>query len=290
MSAAVALEQTKRSTSEAGPVLSEAEFRRIAAILHADSGIHLPEGKNSLVYSRLAKRLRALGLESFRDYCNLVSSDEGKDERRHMLSALTTNHTRFFREPHHFTDLARHLRERWVPQARAGGRVRIWSAGCSSGEEPYTIALTALSVFPDADRYDFRILATDIDPVIVGKARAGVYAAETVRDVPVALRERFTERQADGRVSVAAGPRNLIAFRELNLMGAWPMKGRFDVIFCRNVAIYFEEETQERLWSRFTSLLLPPHGRLYVGHSERAGDARLKSDGQTIYKLAGGAA
>lgn len=286
MSAVALKDPSRRTGSEAAPVLSEAEFRRIAAILHADSGIHLPEGKNTLVYSRLAKRLRALGLESFRDYCNLVSSDEGKDERRHMLSALTTNHTRFFREPHHFTDLARHLRERWVPQARAGGRVRIWSAGCSSGEEPYTIALTVLSVFPDADRYDFRILATDIDPVILGKARAGLYAADTVRDVPVALREKFTERQPDGRVAMGAALRKLITFNELNLMGAWPMKGRFDAIFCRNVAIYFEEETQERLWTRFTSLLTPD-GRLFVGHSERAADPRLKTDGQTVYRLAG---
>jgi chemotaxis protein methyltransferase CheR len=262
------------------------EFRRIAAALYQDSGIHLPDGKASLVYSRLAKRLRALGMESFRDYCDLITSDEGLDERQAMLSALTTNVTRFFREPHHFTDLASHFRSKLLDVAKRGGKVRIWSAGCSSGEEPYSIALTLLAEAPDAARHDIRILASDIDPKIVAKARAGVYSAEAVSPAPAAARERWMDRLPNGDFSMGDDVRALVSFRELNLMAPWPMKGPFQVIFCRNVAIYFDEPTQERLWDRYGDLLTPD-GRLYIGHSERVGSARFKTDGMTTYSLAG---
>jgi chemotaxis protein methyltransferase CheR len=283
-----AQEPPRASAPTEAPALSDADFKRIAAILYEDSGIHLPDGKNSLVYSRLAKRLRALGLESFNDYCALVSSREGVSERQSMLSALTTNVTRFFREEHHFEDLAKQLQP-WVANARAGGKLRIWSAGCSSGEEPYSIALTLLGVMPDAARHDVRILATDIDPKIVERAREGVYPEDSVKPVPAALREKYLERLSGGRYSIGESARDLVSFRELNLMAKWPMKGKFQAIFCRNVAIYFQEETQERLWGRFGDLM-GPDSKLYVGHSERVGDAvRFRSDGLTAYRLAGGA-
>ena len=147
------------------------DFARVAALLREDSGIHLPDSKATLVYSRLAKRLRALGLESFADYCKLVSSDAGVDERRSMLAALTTNVTRFFREPHHFDHLRDHTLPPLLEEARAGGRVRFWSAGCSSGEEPYSMALTLLSAMPEIGELDVRILATDIDPNVVARMR-----------------------------------------------------------------------------------------------------------------------
>ncbi|WGM38330.1 protein-glutamate O-methyltransferase CheR [Caulobacter sp. NIBR1757] len=271
--------------AERGPALGDAEFRRIAAILHEDSGIHLPPGKTSLVYSRLAKRLRALGLESFRDYCTLITSEEGLGERQAMLSALTTNVTHFFRETHHFIDLASQLRNGWASRVRSGGKLRIWSAACSSGEEAYSAAMILLAEIPDIARYDVRILATDIDPVIVAKARAGIYPQAVAEHVPKIMRDRCMERQADGTYAVSQAVRDLVAFNELNLMADWPMKGRFDAIFCRNVAIYFEEATQERLWGRFAPMLAPD-GRLYVGHSERVGDPRFKSDGLTAYRLA----
>jgi chemotaxis protein methyltransferase CheR len=267
--------------------LGDKEFRRIAAALYQDSGIHLPDGKASLVYSRLAKRLRALGMESFRDYCDLIVSDEGLYERQAMLSALTTNVTRFFREPHHFTDLASYFRTKLLDVARRGGKVRIWSAGCSSGEEPYSIALTLLAEAPDAARHDIRILASDIDPKIVAKARTGVYSAEAVSPAPAAARERWMDRLPTGDFSMGDDVRALVSFRELNLMSGWPMKGPFQLIFCRNVAIYFDEPTQERLWDRYGDLLTPD-GRLYIGHSERVGSARFKTDGMTTYSLAGG--
>ena len=287
MSAAAML-QTPHPGPEAGPQLSDQDFKRIAAILFEDSGIHLPEGKSSLVYSRLARRLRALGLRSFREYCALISSSEGAGERQAMLSALTTNVTRFFREDHHFADVAKQLRLRWIPQVKAGGRVRIWSAGCSSGEEPYSIALTILSEFPEAVDHDVRILATDIDPLILETGRGGAYSAQAVASIPPVMRDRWLQRRPGGDYRMGDAARGLVAFRELNLMAGWPMKGKFDAIFCRNVAIYFDQPTQDRLWGRYAPML-NPEGRLYVGHSERVADKRFQTDGLTSYRLAGAA-
>ena len=264
------------------------DFLAIAQMLYDDAGIALAESKASLVYSRLAKRLRALGLENFREYCRLVGGSEGMSERQNMLAALTTNVTRYFREPHHFEHLKSKVLPDLVARARARGRVRIWSAGCSTGQEPYTIALTILDAMPDALQHDVRILATDIDPNVIATGRAAVYSDEAVQPVPAALRERWMVRVKDGgRDAWGAGEemRRLVSFRELNLMGNWPMKGKFDVIFCRNVVIYFDEPTQARIWSRFGPLL-NPGGRLYVGHSERVTDmARFETDGLTTYRV-----
>ncbi len=267
---------------------SEGEFKQIAHILYAHSGIALAEHKMPLVYGRLVKRLRALGLDSFHDYCALVGSRGGVDERQRMVSALTTNVTRFMREPHHFA----HLRDVALPPlldaARRGGRVRIWSAGCSSGPEPYSIAMAVLGLMPDAAERDIRILATDIDPGMIAVGRAGTYADEVVHDIPKAERLRwFTPSSGAGARcwTVAEPMRRLVAFRELNLMGEWPMRGGFDVIFCRNVVIYFDEATQARMWGRYAALL-PPGGLLCMGHSERlSGPARPLFDlvGPTIY-------
>ena len=267
------------------------DFASIARMLYDDAGIALTESKVSLVYSRLAKRLRALGLESFRDYCKFVAGSEGVGERMNMLAALTTNVTRFFREPHHFEHLKSKVLPDIVARARERGRVRIWSAGCSTGQEPFTIALTVLEALPEAANLDVRILATDIDPNVVATGRAAVYSDEAVQPVPTALRDRWMVRVRDGgREAWSAGEemRRLVAFRELNLMGKWPMKGRFDVIFCRNVVIYFDEPTQARIWSRFAPLL-NSGGQLYVGHSERVGDTALfEASGLTTYRLKGG--
>jgi chemotaxis protein methyltransferase CheR len=271
-------------------LFTEADFRRIAAFAHEDAGIALPTAKATLVYSRLAKRLRALGLSTFKDYCALVAGTDGLDERQKMLAALTTNVTRFFREPHHFD----HLRERVLPKltasAKRGGRVRLWSAACSSGQEPYSMAMTLLAAMPDAAQYDIRILATDIDPNVVRDARMGVYAEHLMEGVSADHRRRFTTATPSG-VRMNDELRALIAFQELNLIGDWPMKGKFDVIFCRNVAIYFDDDTQARLWDRFADKLTAG-ATLYIGHSERvAGPAAnaLSPDGITTYRLGGAA-
>lgn len=270
-------------------VFTEADFRKIAAMVHGDAGIALHETKATLVYSRLAKRLRALGLSSFQDYCALVAGREGLDERQKMLAALTTNVTRFFREPHHFD----HLREKVLPPllaaAKAGGKIRIWSAACSSGQEPYSAAMTILSLAPDAANFDIRILATDIDPNVVAEARTGIYAETLLTGIPSDYLRRWTSPAAGrpGSVQIADEARTLITFNELNLIGDWPMRGKFDAIFCRNVAIYFDDDTQARLWSRFAPLL-PVGGRLYIGHSERVGGpaaACFEPDGVTTYRL-----
>ena len=272
--------------------LTRRDLSEIAAMIYADAGIYLNETKASLVYSRLSKHIRKLGLSGFREYCELVASPEGAGERREMLSHLTTNFTRFFRENHHFE----HLRDEVLPglfaRAKAGGRVRIWSAACSDGQEPYSIALTVLQQMPNAADYDIRILATDIDPKILAIARRGAYDVSALETVtPEMRRQWFRETDVDGRRKWQIDDRvkRLITFNELNLMTQWPFKGKFDVIFCRNVVIYFDEPTQMKIWSRFAGLL-NDQGHLYIGHSERvSGDSKAVFDniGITTYRYNG---
>jgi chemotaxis protein methyltransferase CheR len=286
---------SQRQIVEGEFLFTEADFQNIAKMLHDDAGIHIPEAKATLVYSRLAKRLRSLGLSSFRDYCAILTEDGGRGagERQQMLAALTTNVTRFFREPHHFEHLKTKVLPPLLAAARTGGRVRIWSAACSTGPEPYSIALTILSAMPDAAKYDVRILATDIDPNVVAEGKRGVYRNDAAEPIPQDLLTRWMQRaNLDGELAWSAGEdmRKLVSFRELNLIGQWPMKGPFDAIFCRNVVIYFEEETQSRVWARFKPLLTPG-GRLYIGHSERLSGpvaSAFVSDGLTTYRLGEG--
>ena len=270
-------------------LLTEEDFRRIASILHDHAGIQLSEAKAALVYARLAKRLRALGLESFRDYCTLVAGSSGLDERQRMVAALTTNVTKFFREAHHFEHLKHKVLPGLLDRARRGEEVRIWSAGCSNGQEPYTIALVLLSVMPDVARHDIRILATDIDPNMIAEGRAGEYPESALTDVPAEMRRRWLHRVSstgEARFQVADEVQSLVAFRELNLFAKWPMKKRFDVIFCRNVVIYFDKTKQAELWTRF-SAALKPGGHLYIGHSERVSGPsadHFVADGVTTWR------
>jgi chemotaxis protein methyltransferase CheR len=263
-----------------------ADFRAIADLLYKASGIHLADAKATLVYSRIAKRVRKLGLDSFRAYCDLLRSDPDHPEHQAMLSALTTNVTRFFREPHHFEHMAAELLPPLIARAKAGGRVRLWSAGCSAGHEPYSMAMTLLDALPDAARHDVRILATDIDPLVVDHARRGVYNNGDVEPIAPGLRSKFLTRDGAASWKVTPALAEIITFGTLNLMEPWPMKGKFDAIFCRNVAIYFDEPTQMRLFSRFAQHLTPD-GRLYIGHSERSLVPELVSAGLTIYRLKG---
>jgi chemotaxis protein methyltransferase CheR len=274
--------------------LTAEDFRVIAGMARADAGIALQDSKATLVYSRLAKRLRGLGLGSFAEYCVLVGTPAGEDERQHMLAALTTNVTRFFREPHHFDHLRTTLLPALAEHARRGGRVRLWSSACSSGQEPYSIAMTLLSVFPEAGQHDVRILATDIDPNMIAEGEAGVYNAAVLDAVPAELRRRWFAPVGTqtGMFQAAAELRALVHFRRLNLIGQWPIRGHFQAIFCRNVMIYFDAVTQAAIWTRMMPLL-EPQGALYIGHSERvAGPATafLRSDGITTYRRLAGAA
>ena len=270
------------------------DFQQIASLLYADSGIYLPPQKATLVYGRLAKRLRALGLQSFKDYCRLIAAADGDDERREMLCALTTNVTAFLRERHHFDHLKTIELPRLLEGAKRGARLRLWSAGCSKGHEAYSMAITILGLMPDAAKYDIKILATDIDPTVIETARAGVYGSDELAALSQADRARFFEpspESSDDDMVVSAKLRGLVAFRVLNFMEPWPVKGRFQIIFCRNVAIYFDAATQASLWNRFASVL-GPEGLLCIGHSERlSGGAadRFETVGTTMYRLIGGA-
>jgi chemotaxis protein methyltransferase CheR len=263
------------------------DFRRIANSVHAEYGLFLPEVKKDLVYSRLLRRVRILGLPDFSAYCALVESAAGTAERTEMLSALTTNVTHFFREMHHFDLLRNRILPPLLTAARKGARVRLWSAGCSSGQEPYSLALTLLSLLPDAARFDIRILATDVDPQVLARAREGLYPASDRATIPEPMLAQFTEETPQGlRIGDAA--RALVRFAPLNLMEDWPMRGPFDLIFCRNVAIYFDTRTQERLWQRFAAMLRPG-AHLLIGHSERVtgpADDLLENVGITAYRLA----
>ncbi|WP_343078861.1 protein-glutamate O-methyltransferase [Ostreiculturibacter nitratireducens] len=259
----------------------------IAAIAHAEAGIVIAPGKTSMVQSRLAKRLRALSLQDYASYIALVESAEGAEERRRMISSLTTNVSHFFREAHHFELLREKTLPPLISRLRRGGRARIWSAGCSTGQEAYSIAMTMLDMAPDVATQDFRILATDIDPVVIVTGRTAVFESTACETIPPNLRQKFLE-PVPGGMRIAAAARRLVSFRELNLHGAWPMKGRFDAIFCRNVVIYFDAQSQRKLWPRFAAALLPD-GWLFVGHSERVPTVPamgFETVGITTYRLA----
>ena len=268
--------------------LSDRDFQAIATMVHTEFGLHLQASKKALVFSRLARRVRDLGLPGFGDYVAHVSSKDGEAEKNNMLSALTTNVTQFFREGHHFDQLRNEVLPPLIKRARSGTRVRIWSAACSAGQEPYSIAATLLGLCPDAARLDIKILATDIDPVIIAKAREGRYPMEELSAIPPPLRDIATRKVpgSDKEFHIAPELKQLITFNIVNLVGDWPMKGAFDVILCRNVAIYFDKETQARLWRRFTTQL-NPGGYLMIGHSERLPDAEARafsSVGITAYQ------
>jgi len=268
--------------------MSDRVFEAVSALAHREAGLLIPASKRALVQSRISRRLRALGLTDFESYLGIVEAPEGRDERRNMVSVLTTNVSSFFRESHHFETLAS-LAPSLVARARAKDRIRIWSAGCSSGQEPYTIAITLLESGADAGAQDIRILATDIDPAILDIARLGEYDTAQMEGVPAKIRQRYFEELPGGRARAGARLREVVHFRELNLLAPWPMKGRFDAIFCRNVVIYFDEATQARLWPRFRAALTD-EGHLFVGHSERVpdpGSVGFEACGITTYRARG---
>ena len=263
------------------------DFRAISDMAYREAGIVLPEGKAMLVYSRLAPLVRDSGCATFGAYVMRIR--EVADERQKAICALTTNHTFFYRESHHFDHFRDTLRPDLVRRLEQGGTVRMWSAGCSSGEETWSLAMTLLG--PDRKagaalaKRDVRILASDIATHALTKASAARYRAEDLKPVPDALRNAWTT--GDGETTeIAPEVRAMVRFRTLNLLGEWPMQGRFDVIFCRNVMIYFDTPTKERLVARFAGML-QPDGTLYVGHSERVtGPAldQLVPMGPTVYR------
>lgn len=270
--------------------LSPSAFEVIARLAKSESGISLTPAKTTMVQSRLRGRVRALGYADFDQYAKFVDSESGGglEERREMISALTTNVTHFFREPHHFEMLRGKALPILREKARAGGRVRIWSAGCSSGQEPYSIAMTILEHAPDLAQKDVLILASDIDRQILDKAKTGIYSEQQITGVPEPLMKKYLHKSGTGldqQYEIDPALKKLVRFRELNLLRDWPMTGGFDVVFCRNVVIYFDAPTQAALWPRFRKILAPD-AMLFLGHSERISDCAhplFKSIGLTAY-------
>lgn len=267
--------------------LAPADFAAISSLVRNHAGIVLTDGKATLVYSRLMKRVRARGLGSFAEYVALIRND--RDERVIAIEALTTNHTKFFRERHHFDHFADHVRHELVRCAASGGRVRLWSAGSSSGEEVHSLMMTLLGDQRDEARAiaggDVIALASDLNGQVLETGRRGLYPTSVAEEIPPALFRRWA-KLVDGGVQMADALRRLIRFRQLNLLNEWPISGRFDVILCRNTMIYFDEPTKARLVARLADRLVPG-GYLYIGHSERlpGGVApRFRAVGQTIYR------
>ncbi|RDV03505.1 CheR family methyltransferase [Undibacter mobilis] len=261
---------------------SDADFRGLVDLAYKFAGIALSDSKRNLVYSRLSRRLRTLGMKTFSTYREYL--EETESERENFINAISTNLTKFFRESHHFD----HFREQIaVPfsRNRSTNRLRVWSAGCSSGEEPHTIAMVLKREIRDVERQDVRILATDIDTEMVARGTRGEYPENSLDEVPRAYQEYFERTSKPNTLVVDRAVRSLIAFKRLNLMETWPFKGPFDAIFCRNVMIYFDGPTKAQLIERFTEKIRPG-GFLYIGHSESLNGAHpgISLVGRTIYR------
>lgn len=263
--------------------LSEREFSRIKNRVYQVAGISLSDAKRTLVVSRLSKILRALELPSFDAYVDFLERSGSAEDSQNFVNALTTNLTRFYREDHHFEHLRSHVGALIAEKPR-GARLRIWSAGCSTGQEPYTVGLDLLGAFPELARWDFKILATDIDTAVIAKAARGIYPENELAGLS-SERARPFVKSGDGTIRIPDAVREVVSFKPLNLIAQWPMKGPFDAIFCRNVAIYFDKPTQGGVFGRF-SKLLAPEAFLYIGHSENLGSGGegFRLVGKTIYQ------
>ncbi len=269
-----------------GQAIGDDDFRFIQRLVQERAGIVLADCKRHMVTGRLGRRLRQLGLADYAEYCAVLRNDTG-DELVEMINAITTNLTAFFREPHHFEYLTRTLLPELVSTSQRR-EIRIWSAGCSTGEEAYSLAIATKEALLDDALPPTKILATDIDSNVLARAVSGVYEYGRVADLGQERLKRWFLRgrgSHEGEVQVAPELRDLVAFRHLNLLSAWPMKRRFDAIFCRNVVIYFDKETQRRLFDRFADAL-NDNGHLFIGHSESLFNVsdRFRLIGRTVYR------
>ncbi len=254
----------------ATPELTDPEFFRFCRLVHGHAGIHLTAQKKELVRARLTKILRNRGLKSFQEYYEIVLADRSGAELAGLLDAISTNLTSFWREPAHFQFLAQEILPSWPRNLRQPRRANLWSAGCSTGEEPYTLAMVMLDAFAGEDFSRVKIYASDINTQVLAQAEAGVYPFSRAEPLPVAWQRRFFQkgvRHRQGLVRVKPEVRSLVHFFRLNLMTPFPFGEEMDVIFCRNVMIYFEKETQVTLVEKFYHCL-KPGGYLFIGHSE----------------------
>lgn len=266
---------------------TEKDFHCIRDMVTEHAGISLSDAKKDLVYSRLSKRIRILGMSGFQEYCGYLKQGH-EEELVNFVNAITTNLTSFFREKHHFEYLKSTVMPRLLQENAASKRIRIWSAGCSTGEEPYSLAITVKEALRGTYGWDVKILATDLDTNVVDKAKNGVYTQERVDGLDKNIVKKWFKKGSGnhaGFVRVHPELQELITFKQLNLMHSWPMKGQFDVIFCRNVVIYFDKPTQKVLFDRYADII-QDNGMLFIGHSETLFkvSTRFKLIGNTIYR------
>jgi chemotaxis protein methyltransferase CheR len=263
-------------------LLTDSDFSRVRALIHQRAGIALGDQKREMVYSRLSRRLRELGMSDFTSYLNLLETERDSAEWQAFTNALTTNLTAFFREAHHFPLLAEHVKNCTAP-------VSVWCSAASTGEEPYSIAMTLIEAL-GSRAATASVIATDIDTQVLEKAASGVYTMEQVSKLPVERLKRFFLKGSGaraGQVRIRPEVQAMVKFGQLNLLDTqWGLKEPFDAIFCRNVMIYFDKPTQNKILQRFAPLM-KPHGWLFAGHSENFSYASqpFRLRGQTVYEL-----
>ena len=265
---------------------TDKDFQFIQTLVAERTGIVLTEIKRTMVYSRIARRIRHCGIATFEEYCQLLKAGD-ESELISFTNAITTNLTSFFREPHHFEYLANTVLPE-LEKNKKDKRIRIWSAGCSSGEEPYSIAMTVQDYFANKSGWDIKILASDLDFDMVERASQGIYKEDRVTGLDKKHLKNYVKKgkgDLQGSVKMDRRLMDLITFKQLNLLHEWPFKGPFDFMFCRNVVIYFNKETQKELFDRYADHL-PENAPLFIGHSESLFKVtdRFKSMGQTIYR------
>lgn len=269
--------------------MTDSDFAFIRKMAKEKTGIELGDHKKEMIYSRIVRRIRAVGLPSFRSYCEYLENNASA-ELTNFVNAITTNLTAFFREPHHFEFLEKTVLPEIKQKNKANKRIRIWSAGCSTGEEPYSLAITLHEAIKNTGGWNAKVLATDLDSNVVAHGKAGVYSGDRFNGLdPKITNKYFTgysdQNTRDGSYVANNDIKSYITFNRLNLLSEWPMKGKFDVIFCRNVVIYFSKDTQRVLFDRYADLLTP-NGYLFIGHSESLHGVsnRFESLGKTIYR------
>lgn len=267
--------------------LTKSDFRLVAELVYKAAGIVVRDHKEAMVRGRLMRRCRELGLASIAEYCAVLRTPAIERELPGLLNALTTNHTAFYREAHHFEHLASAALPALMPDGpERVGRFRIWCAAASSGEEPYTIAATVNAFLRGVSVRDLRILATDIDTEVLDRGERGIYAVQSIESLDPPLKSALMlEPSGPGQVRVGERLRRMIAFKRLNIIEPWPMSGPFEVIFCRNMLIYFDQPTKASIITKFIAMLRPG-GYLYLGHSEALPQSfpELVPCGRTIYQ------
>jgi len=266
---------------------STKDFDKVRSFVLSETGITLSEGKKNMVYGRLSRRLRQTGITNFKDYIEFASCD-GSEEKGNFINAITTNLTSFFREEHHFDFLKKTVIPHLMKKNASSRKIRVWSAGCSTGEEPYSIAMALYESIPDIENWDVKILATDLDTNVLAHGKAGIYDAERITGLNKSRTSTWFLKGKGahaGSVRVDSRLKALITFNQLNLMKEWPMRGLFDFMFCRNVIIYFEKSTQRILFDRYSDMLVDD-AFLFLGHSESLYKVSDKFEliGNTIYR------